>query len=390
MLVSNGRVLELNLGEVRGWFVVDCFVMGLCWGGIRIQSDVTRTEIELLARCMTLKSALAGIPIGGAKLGLAVDPDVIDKKYVAKKIVAELWELLGCGRYIPGTDIGFTEDDLKYLHSLVGRDVRITLHAGGRQLSPTGLAVAESLHASIEALTSFDGMEDAETVVIEGIGNMGSAAAYVLNKRGYTIKAVSNKFYTLYSEEGLDIDQILRLRNNFGERCLEKYIEESNSAKLLPAHSISHIKADIFVPGTRPLTVSNKPSCRIIAPIANYPVSISKAIELERSGVKVIPDIISNAGGAIASALVILQRDFSENLSTVAKITRHNMLRVLESSSKSGKTPIEVSYHVASSRISILRRSGPFGLREYLEQWVAVGGTRFFSDLLKSLKKLSI
>ncbi|MDT7915712.1 MAG: Glu/Leu/Phe/Val dehydrogenase dimerization domain-containing protein, partial [Candidatus Caldarchaeales archaeon] len=72
--MSAGGVVVLELGQARGWLVSDFLVLGRCWGGIRIQPDVTLAETRLLARVMTLKSALAGIPIGGAKIGIAANP----------------------------------------------------------------------------------------------------------------------------------------------------------------------------------------------------------------------------------------------------------------------------------------------------------------------------
>ncbi|GBC68941.1 NAD-specific glutamate dehydrogenase [archaeon HR01] len=387
-MLTPGYVVKLDLGKAQGWLVIDFFVMGVSWGGIRILPDVTRSETELLARMMTLKSALAGIPVGGAKIGIAANPWRCDKISLIKRLAYSLRDLLLRGRYIAGTDMGFWDEDLQYLYSLLGVTRQFTLHKVGDGVSLTGIAVATSLCASIDELVAFYRMTDVETVALEGFGNMGSAAAKMLEKRGYTLIAVSNRYHTLL-DEALDIQLLLDLRRAYGEECLRIYREKRPSARLLPAESISSIPVDIFIPGTRPLTISNKPACMIIAPLSNYPMSMASCRELEEKGVHVIPDIISTAGGSIGSALTLLGRRFEDDLSIIDRLTRYNIKRVLGLAQNRGKTALEEAYRIAWRRIKMLRLLGPYYLAEYMKTWVVVGKGDLFKKIFRVIQYLA-
>lgn len=379
MVVSDGRIIELNLDGVEGWLVIDTFIMGRCWGGIRISPYVTVSETKLLARAITLKSALAGIPIGGAKIGIKAEPSDIKRLKIIEKLATNIRKLVYARRYTPGTDIGFSEENLKQLYAHIGLRPTHTLHKMSENLSLTGLAVAESLHAAIQETVNLFGMHDCETVAIQGFGNMGSAAAYVLSRRGYRIVAVGDRYYTLVDREGINIDDLLEQKKTFGEDCLREYSRKNPNSKIYPPQEFLNLESDIHVPGAGILSIVKKPNCRIIAPIANYPVSIQFAKNLEQHGIKTIPDIISNAGGAIGSALSILQRKFDADTRIIAQLTRNNLKQTVLDASKKGITPIEEAYARAWRRLKRLRMLGPLGLPGYLNPMVKLVGWHIFS-----------
>ncbi len=381
-----GKVVELDLGIARGWLVIDFFIMGISWGGVRIASDVTRAETEMLARLMTLKSSLAGIPVGGAKTGIAADPETVNKKTLIQKFVEKTRELLVEGSYIPGSDMGFSEEDVQYLYSFLGGVRRPTLHSGQTIPSRTGLAVAESLHASIETLKHIKQLIDVETVALQGFGNMGTAAAYLLSSRGYRIVAVSNKYHTLLNHKGLDIDQLLDMRAEHGEKCLNIYAEKNPGSRLLPPTNITNIEADIFVPGARPKTITEPIPCRIVAPIANYSISTTTARILEHKGINIIPDIISTAGGVIASALSLLDRSFEDSRKTIAKITHYNMEKVVALAQRKNTTALEEAYNMAWRRVKWLHLTGPHAMVDYIKTWAAVGEKNVLTRVSKFMK----
>jgi glutamate dehydrogenase (NAD(P)+) len=384
VVVSAGRVDELDLGVARGWIVADSFILGRCWGGIRIQRDMTLSETMLLARLMTLKSALACVPIGGAKIGIAADPSTVDKTDLIARLSERLRRLGYAGRYIPGTDMGFSETDLRTLQRQLRFDTRYTLHAGEGRLSKTGMAVAESLVTAINAVSELYQAGESETVALQGIGNMGSAAAHLLNRHGYGIVAVSNKYYTLLDKRGIDVEYLLDLTKH-GDQCLKIYADKMPGSNLLPPDHIFRIEADIYVPGARPLAIHDAPRCKIIAPIANYPISIPQAQLLEKRGIIVIPDIISTAGGAIGSAISLIDRNFEEIKRYIRKITFLNMAKVLSASHRKEKSLIEQAYEEAGRRFDMLRRLGPAGLVAYLKEWASVGDAALLIRLRRVL-----
>ena len=382
IITASRRIIDLNLGEITGWIVIDFSIMGLSWGGIRVGPDVTRAETEILARMISLKSALAGIPIGGAKVGIAADPNTSDKEQLIRLLARNLRSLILGGYYIPGSDMGFGEEDVQKLYKMLNISPSFTLHRGGKYLSHTGLAVAESLYTSIKIITDLEKTDVGDKVVLQGFGNMGSAAAYLLSKKGYRLMAISNKDLTIASPDGLDVDYLLELRKIYGDDCLRSYARRSPYVKLLPPESVFDIEADIHIPGARPLAIKRKPPCKLIAPLANYPVSLSTARRLESSGVWVIPDIISTAGGAIGSALSIIGRPFEEDMADIEAITCQNLVLVITGAVRRGSTLLEEAYRLAWHRLNLLRRSGPLGLTEYMGHWVKAGRMQLLSRVI--------
>ncbi|MEM1944936.1 MAG: Glu/Leu/Phe/Val dehydrogenase dimerization domain-containing protein [Nitrososphaerota archaeon] len=374
MLVAQGETTDLDLGGIRGWFAIDFLIFGMCWGGIRIQPEVTEAETILLARLMTLKSALAGIPIGGAKIGIQANPSTIDRPSLIKKLAENLDIKLVKRKYIPGSDMGFGEDDLTKLYQRIGVYPSFTLHRQSEIMSLTGLAVAQSLLSSITATIEMYEMDSCETIGLQGFGNMGTAAAYILNKEGYKIMAIANKYFTLFDRGGLDVGHLIDLKSKHGENCLRQYAEKNFGSILQPPNRIFQIEADIHVPGANVLSIREKPNCKIVAPIANYPVSLRMAGQLESNGIRVIPDIISTAGGAIGSALSILERGFEADRKTISDITRNNIIEIIIHARRTGMTPMELAYHRAMAKVDMLRRLGPLWLANYVRPIASLGG----------------
>jgi len=384
VFVSAGGVVELELGQARGWLVSDFHVFGLCWGGVRIQADVTLAETRLLARNMTLKSALACIPIGGAKIGIAANPTTVDRRKLIKALAEQLRLHGYAGRYIPGSDIGFSERDLYLLNRSMGYSMRYTLHSGETFLSKTGLAVAESLITSIKSVEELYALDGLETVALQGFGNMGSAAAYMLHKHGYRIIAVSNKYSTLVAKPCVDVEYLLDLLD-YGDLCLKMYAEKMPGSTLLSRDEVFRVDADVHVPGARPLAIRDNPRCRVVAPIANYPVSVSHARSLEKAGIVVVPDIISTAGGVIGSALSLSQMSFEESRRFIRRMTYLNMVEVLSKTRETGTSVMEQAYNEAWRRFNMLRKLGPAGLASYLKRWISTRNGGLLTTLRRVL-----
>jgi glutamate dehydrogenase/leucine dehydrogenase len=152
----------------------------------------------------------------------------------------------------------------------------------------------------------------------------------------------------------------------------------------MPPDEIFRVDADIHVPGARPLAIRAVPRCRVVAPVANYPISISHARRLEKAGIVVVPDIVSSAGGAIGSALSLSGKSFEENRRLIGRITHLNMVEVFSTARKTGVSLVEQAYAEAWRRFNILRRLGPAGLVSYLERWVIAVGM----DILTSLGRV--
>ncbi|MCS7134186.1 MAG: hypothetical protein NZ921_05280 [Candidatus Caldarchaeum sp.] len=390
-IVKPGKTIEFTVQGKRGWLIIDTLIMGKSWGGVRINPYSSMAEAMILARTLTLKTALAGIPIGGAKTCIAADPGSVDKDKLIEKLAEILGPIVLSGLYIPGTDMGFAEEDLQNFYRMIGMKPRYGLHKPSGKLSWTGLAVAESLHTSIIEVVKKGDHDCYETVALEGIGNMGSAAAHILSRKGFRVIAVSNRFHTLINYEGIDVDHLLELKHAWGEECLRRYSVTTPGSKLASPHELFNVEADIIVPGAGVLEIDKPLKCKIIAPIANYPISLSKIILFEKTGIKVVPDIISTAGGAIGSALSLFTDDFNLIKATIIELTRRNLKKIITAAERNSTTWTEQAYKIAEQRIKTLKKLGPIWLPSYVSPIVRAAqrsGLPFIKRLKRTLTKV--
>ena len=128
-----------------GYFVIDRSILGRSWGGLRIAADLTLAEVKILARTMTMKSVLAGVPIGGAKGGIRLQTKTIEREKLLNLASRLIGGHIRKQSYFLGTDIGFKEKDANRVYELAGSKRR--LFSG--KLSP-GTCCAHSILASIE------------------------------------------------------------------------------------------------------------------------------------------------------------------------------------------------------------------------------------------------
>ena len=117
---------KMPIGECH--FVMDTTIMGRSWGGVRIADDLSLTEVRVLARTMTVKTMLAGIPIGGAKVGIALAKKNYEREAMLHQVCGIIGPYVKNRNYIPGTDIGFTETDVNSLYEFA--DCRARLFEG--------------------------------------------------------------------------------------------------------------------------------------------------------------------------------------------------------------------------------------------------------------------
>ncbi|KKW20837.1 MAG: glutamate dehydrogenase (NAD(P)(+)), glutamate dehydrogenase (NAD(P)+) [Candidatus Adlerbacteria bacterium GW2011_GWC1_50_9] len=323
---------------MRGFLVIDNTVLGPGKGGIRMTPNVTAEEVFRLARTMTWKNALAGIPFGGAKAGIVWTggSDALKKTFITS--FARAISPFIPSRYIGGPDVGTGEREMAWIarelkewNAVTGKPadfcmnpVRNRVSNGVKrrrkkkcglphELGSTGFGVAHS--ARIAARTLGINITGA-TVAIEGYGNVGSFALQHLQRMGAKIVAVSNRDCVLYNERGIDGARLAAIRKKTGS------IKEYEPAEKLPHKEIFGLSVDILIPAaiTDVINESNKNAIRakIIVEGANIPMSEAIEDELSKKGILIIPDFVANAGGVISS--------WAESKGIGAK----NMFRVVE------------------------------------------------------------
>ena len=306
---------------MRGFLVIDNTVLGPGKGGIRMTPNVTAEEVFRLARTMTWKNALAGIPFGGAKAGIVWTggSDALKKTFITS--FARAISPFIPSRYIGGPDVGTGEREMAWIarelkewNAVTGKPadfcmnpVRNRVSNGVKrrrkkkcglphELGSTGFGVARA--ARIAARTLGINITGA-TVAIEGYGNVGSFALRHLENMGAKIIAVSNRDCVVYNERGIDGARLAAIKKKTGS------IKNYEPAEKLPHKEIFGLSVDILIPAavTDVINESNKNAIRakIIVEAANIPMSEAIEDELTKKGILIVPDFIANAGGVISS-----------------------------------------------------------------------------------------
>ncbi len=319
------RVFDPADGATRGFVAVDNLVMGPSLGGTRLAPDISVHEVYGLARAMTLKNAAAMLPLGGGKSGLIGDPvhyheHPEEKRRLIAAYAEALWPLAA---YIPGPDMGTNENDMQLIYDVFTRlngaahhgrgGVGRPPHKGGLPLDEWGLTAHGVFTAArtLEQRNPDFRLADA-SVVIQGYGNVGRALARKLADADARIVGASDIHAALYHPDGLDMDELDRVRLEKGG--LSRYngpISTRYEADALDL--LLEVPCDILAPAARPdaVTAGNQAAiqARFILQGANNPVRPDVETWLAKEhGIVNITDFIVNAGGVIACA-VELQMD---------------------------------------------------------------------------------
>lgn len=296
----------------EGYRVQHHLTLGPTKGGTRFASSVDLGEVAALAIWMSWKCALAGLPYGGAKGGIGVDPSSLSRhelESLSRRYMQEMIPFVGPHTDIMAPDMGTNEQVMAWFmdtYSMYhGRTVTeiVTgkpVSAGGTlgRREATGRGVAYLARRVMSDLSI--NLSDA-TAVIQGFGNVGSVAALELRNMGVKIIAVSDHTGALHRAAGLDVPDLIKHISTRGN--LAGY---SNELACDPA-SILTLPCDVLVPAATERVIDARVAdalkCRIVAEGANGPTTPEADLVLERrqNEIFLIPDILCNSGGVIVS-----------------------------------------------------------------------------------------
>ena len=296
----------------EGYRVQHHLTLGATKGGTRFSASLDVGEVAALAVWMSWKCALAGLPYGGAKGGVAVDPDTLSRaelERVSRRYMQEMIPFVGPRIDIMAPDMGTNEQvmawfmDTYSMHEgntvpeiVTGKPVELGGTRGRREATGKGVAFLAS-----RAMARVKLEPSAATAIVQGFGNVGAVTARELAARGVKILGVSDHTAAYYDARGLDLDAIDRHVAKVGR--LRGYSTEA----LVDARALLTMPCDILAPCAveRVITGDNAAAlqCRILAEGANGPTTPeADAILDQRKGdLFVIPDILCNAGGVIVS-----------------------------------------------------------------------------------------
>ena len=333
--------------------VVDNVALGSAIGGVRMRPDITAREVARLARAMTVKSAVAGLPHGGGKAGIAAPPDLApaDHERVMRAFARAIEHLT---EYIPGPDMGTTETSMAYVYDEIGRAVGVPGALGGVPLDELG-ATGFGLAVCAGVLSEGKVVElTGARVIIQGFGAVGSAAARAMGHRGATVIAVSDIGGATWNPAGLDLDALLAYKL-LADKEPGRSVAGFPGGSAVPRDDILGFDCDILVPAAQPdvITASNagKISARVVLEGANIPVTSEAEDELARRGVMCVPDVIANSGGVICAAAEHRGAGRTEAFAEIEEKMRASTAELLDRLRGSVLTPRAAAGQMAASRL---------------------------------------
>jgi glutamate dehydrogenase (NAD(P)+) len=309
-------------------------------GGIRYHPEVDLDEVRALATLMTWKTAVAGIPFGGAKGGVDCDPHALDEaelQQVTRSFIDKIEKVLGPQRDIPAPDVGTNAQTMAWMMDEYGKlhghtpaivtGKPISLEGSYGREAATGRGI---VHMFREAAPSL-GLQPADCrVVLQGFGNVGSWAARIIAQLGATVTAVSDAHGAVHAEDGLD-PEALALHVREGGKVAEY---EGDGAEPITPEELLALECEAFIPAALGGMIhagnADLLNTRIVVEGANSPTTPKADEILAEKGVLVVPDVMANAGGVVVSYFEWVQnlqhfrwdeREVNEKLGTIMRRT---------------------------------------------------------------------
>ena len=307
--------VKMDDGSVRvfeGYRVQHSTSRGPCKGGIRYHEGVNIDEVKALAAWMSFKCAVVGIPYSGAKGGIKVDPSTLSKgelERLTRRYTAMILPIIGPEKDVPAPDVGTNAQVMDWImdtysmmngytiHGVVtGKDLEVGGSLGRTEATGRGVMII-----TMEVLDKFKLAPEDVSIAVQGFGNVGSVAAKLLYEKGCKIVAVSDVTGGIRSEEGLNIPAVLAHAK--AGKPLKDYVEEG--VEHIDNYQLLTTKCDILIPAAleNQITeeVAENLNCRLVIEAANGPTAAEADAVLERRGIYLLPDILTNAGGVVVS-----------------------------------------------------------------------------------------
>jgi glutamate dehydrogenase (NAD(P)+) len=296
--VYTGYRVQHNLGR------------GPAKGGIRYHQDVSLDEVKALAMWMTWKCAVVGIPYGGGKGGVIVDPKKLSQKELealTRRFFTEIEVLIGPEKDIPAPDVNTNAQIMAWMMDTYSMHVGYTVPGvvTGKPISLGGsegrneATARGTVYCILEAVREIAMDITGARVSIQGFGNAGAIAARLITDEGATVVAVSDSTGGIYNPDGLDIGRVNGWKKEHGT------VQGLPGAQDISNAAVLEVDCDILIPAAleNQITARNGGNikARIVAEAANGPTTPEADQQMFQRGVFMIPDILCNAGGVTVS-----------------------------------------------------------------------------------------
>jgi glutamate dehydrogenase (NAD(P)+) len=296
--VFTGYRVQHNLGR------------GPAKGGIRYHQDVSLDEIKALAMWMTWKCAVVGIPYGGGKGGVIVDPKKLSMKELealTRRFTTEIEVLIGPERDIPAPDVNTNAQVMAWMmdtysmhqgYTVPGVVTGKPISLGGSE-GRTEATARGTVFCILEASRHLGTDLKKARVAIQGFGNAGAIAARLIADEGATVVAVSDSTGGIHNPAGLDVGRVTNWKKEHGT------VQRFPGSRDISNMEVLEVDCEILIPAALENQITSRNAAnikaKIVAEAANGPTTPEADVELARRGVFMIPDILCNAGGVTVS-----------------------------------------------------------------------------------------
>ncbi|MBC7690489.1 MAG: Glu/Leu/Phe/Val dehydrogenase [Methylotenera sp.] len=311
------RLDDGNIKVFEGYRVQHNMTLGPGKGGIRFHPEVNLSEVAGLAMLMTFKCSLVGLPLGGAKGGIRVDPRQLSRQEaqaLTRRYTTEINMIIGPDKDIPAPDVGTDGQHMAWMMDtfsqergfaipgvVTGKPIEIGGSLGRNE--STGRGVVYCVVHAAKHLASLGKptpkIDQTTTVAVHGFGKVGAVAAMEIYQLGTKVVAVSDYLGGIYNKNGLNIPKVTEYFNE--NRTLVGYPE----AEPITNDDLLALPVDVLMPCAIDGVITKENVSRVKAKIisegANGPITNEAIHDLESRGVFIIPDVLANAGGVIVS-----------------------------------------------------------------------------------------
>ena len=306
------RMEDGSLKVFEGFRIQHSTLRGPAKGGVRYHQNVNVDEVRALSAWMTFKCAVAAIPYGGGKGGIVCRPREMSKgelERLTRTYIDKISAIISPNTDIPAPDVGTNAQTMDWMVDeysklkgesvygiVTGKSIEIGGSKGRNEATGRGVCFV-----TLEMMKKYNMKPEDCKIVIQGMGNVGSISAKLLAEEGAKIIAVSDVSCAIYNENGLDISGIYKYLDS-GKNLLDGY---TGDCKRITNAELLELPCDILIPAAleNQITAENadRIKAKIVIEAANGPTSVEADEILNKKGVKVLPDILSNSGGVIVS-----------------------------------------------------------------------------------------
>lgn len=306
------RMDDGSLKVFEGFRIQHSTLRGPAKGGVRYHQNVNVDEVRALSAWMTFKCAVAAIPYGGGKGGIVCRPREMSKgelERLTRTYIDKISAIISPNTDIPAPDVGTNAQTMDWMVDeysklkgesvygiVTGKSIEIGGSKGRNEATGRGVCFV-----TLEMMKKYNMKPEDCKIVIQGMGNVGSISAKLLEEEGAKIIAVSDVSCAIYNENGLDIAGIYKYLDS-GKNLLDGY---TGDCKRITNAELLELPCDILIPAAleNQITAENadRIKAKIVIEAANGPTSVEADEILNKKSVKVLPDILSNSGGVIVS-----------------------------------------------------------------------------------------